>query len=72
MSSEGFWRSVLNPETAKSRKILQLIPEQFGVKQEQSLYAKIQSVVDFISGMTDLYAVDLYRKMTGMQIPQIR
>ncbi len=64
--------AVLNPDTSKSRKILQLIPEQFGVKQEQTLYSKIQSVVDFISGMTDLYAVDLYRKMTGMQIPQIR
>jgi dGTPase len=64
--------AVLNPDTAKSRKILQLIPEQFGIAKEQTLYSKIQSVVDFISGMTDLYAVDLYRKMTGMQIPQIR
>jgi len=64
--------AVLNPDKAKSKKILRLIPEQFSIKSEQSLYSKIQSVVDFISGMTDLYAVDLYRKMTGMQIPQIR
>nr|MCU0327135.1 dehydrogenase [Spirosomataceae bacterium] len=64
--------AVLNPEKAKSKKILRLIPEQFSIKSEQSLYSRIQAVVDFISGMTDLYAVDLYRKMTGMQIPQIR
>lgn len=69
---EEFVTAVLNPDTAKARKILQLIPEQFGMSKEQTLYSKIQSVVDFISGMTDLYAVDLYRKMTGMQIPQIR
>ncbi len=32
----------------------------------------MQSVVDFIAGMTDLYAVDMYRKITGMAFPQIR
>ena len=36
------------------------------------LYNDMQSVVDFISGMTDLFAVDLYRKITGMAFPQIR
>jgi dGTPase len=29
-------------------------------------------VVDFIAGMTDLYAVDLYRKITGIDFPRIR
>jgi dGTPase len=29
-------------------------------------------VVDFIAGMTDLYAIDLYRKITGITIPEIR
>jgi dGTPase len=28
--------------------------------------------VDFIAGMTDLYAVDLYQKMTGMSFPQLK
>jgi dGTPase len=68
-----FFGAVLNPRNAKSEKLLQLISRQFPITGEQGrLYYDIQSVVDFISGMTDLYAVDLYRKITGMTFPQIR
>jgi dGTPase len=68
-----FFGAVLNPRNAKSEKLLQLISKQFAIKGEPgSLYNDIQSVVDFIAGMTDLYAVDLYRKITGMAFPTIR
>ncbi len=49
------------------KKIVQLIPKQFDAK-EGSTYSKIRSVLDFVSGMTDLYAVDLYRKIKGISI----
>jgi dGTPase len=72
MLKEFFW-AVLNPRLVKSEKLLQLISKQFVISGEPGhLYNDIQSVVDFISGMTDLYAVDLYRKITGMAFPQIR
>jgi dGTPase len=29
------------------------------------------AVLDYISGMTDIYALDLYRKITGMNIPTL-
>jgi len=68
-----FFGAVLNPRNAKSEKLLQLIPRQFVITGEPGrLYHDTQSVVDFIAGMTDLYAVDLYRKITGMAFPQIR
>ena len=68
-----FVNAVLHPEKTKSGKIVQLISSQFPVDvKDGSLYNNIQSVVDFISGMTDLYAIDLYRKMTGISIPQLR
>jgi len=68
-----FFGAVLDPHNAKSEKLLQLISKQFVITGEPgNLYRDIQSVVDFISGMTDLYAVDLYRKITGMAFPQIR
>jgi dGTPase len=68
-----FFAAILNPHNAKSEKLLQLISRQFTIKcQPGSLYNDIQSVVDFIAGMTDLYAVDLYRKITGMAFPTIR
>lgn len=68
-----FFGALLDPHSAKSAKLLQLISRQFIITGDPSrLYYDIQSVVDFISGMTDLYAVDLYRKITGMAFPQIR
>jgi len=68
-----FIGAVLNPRTAKSEKLMQLISGQFVITGEPGdLYYDMQSVVDFIAGMTDLYAVDLYRKITGMAFPQIR
>lgn len=68
-----FFGAVLNPRNAKSEKLLQLMSKQFTIRGEVgTLYNDIQSVVDFIAGMTDLYAVDLYRKITGMAFPTIR
>ena len=51
-------------------KLMKLFPEQF-IPEEENNYAKIQSVVDFVSGMTDIYALDLYRKITGISLPGI-
>ena len=68
-----FFAAVINPQSAKSRKLLQLISQQFVITNDpKKLYNDIQSVVDFIAGMTDLFAVDVYRKITGIAFPQIR
>lgn len=68
-----FITAVLSPRTAKSKKLLQLISQQFVITgEEDKLYNDIQSVVDFIAGMTDLYAVDIYRKIAGITFPAIR
>jgi dGTPase len=68
-----FFAAVVNPGSAKSKKLLQLISQQFVISGDPNkLYNDIQSVVDFIAGMTDLYAVDVYRKITGIEFPQIR
>jgi deoxyguanosinetriphosphate triphosphohydrolase, putative len=64
---EVFIEAILNPNEGISRKMIQLIPTQFG-REYESTYEKIQSVVDFVSGMTDLYALDLYRKIKGINI----
>ena len=68
-----FFGVLLQPGSIKSQKLKQLISKQFVITgQQDSLYADIQSVVDFIAGMTDLYAVDLYRKIAGIDFPRIR
>ncbi|WEK36565.1 MAG: deoxyguanosinetriphosphate triphosphohydrolase [Candidatus Pseudobacter hemicellulosilyticus] len=68
-----FFEAVIHPQSAKSKKLLQLISRQFVITgKPEDLYTDTQAVVDFIAGMTDLYAVDIYRKITGMTFPQIR
>lgn len=65
---EEFTGALLNPENPLSRKILMLIPEQYQ-PATSTTYHRIQSAVDFISGMTDVYALDLYRKIKGISLP---
>ena len=36
-----------------------------------TLYGKIQAVFDYLSGMTDVYALDLYRKINGNSLPAV-
>lgn len=62
--------AVLSPEKAYSQQLLMRIPEQYETNSP-SVYGKIMSVLDYISGMTDIYALDLYRKITGMSIPTL-
>lgn len=68
-----FIEAVLHPDQPKAGKLIKLVSKQFAITRDRKyLYNDIQSVVDFISGMTDLYAIDLYRKITGITIPEIR
>jgi dGTPase len=67
-----FFGALLQPRSNKSEKLRQLISGQFVITaQAGSLYTDIQAVVDFIAGMTDLYAVDLFRKISGIDFPRI-
>lgn len=62
--------AVLNPDKNYSRLLLSRIPHQYDTSA-QTIYGKIQSVLDHISGMTDVYALDLYRKLNGLSLPAI-
>jgi len=62
--------AVLSPEKAYSEQLLMRIPEQYETNSP-TVYGKIMAVLDYISGMTDIYALDLYRKITGMNIPTL-
>lgn len=67
---DTFITAIQNPDAKYSELILSRIPEQYDVKAP-SLYDRVLSVLDFVSGMTDIYALDLYRKITGMSLPTI-
>jgi len=67
---ENLVTAVLNPEKAYSRQLLMRIPGQYETNSPTD-YGKIMAVLDYISGMTDIYALDLYRKITGMSLPTL-
>lgn len=67
---EEFVPALLFNNTHYYKKLVQLIPTQFHTDQEDT-YSRIQSVLDFVSGMTDLYAVELYSKIKGISFPSI-
>ncbi len=68
---EEFLPAYLKMEkTMFDKKIVAMIPEQFRTDSNDT-YSKIRSVLDFVSGMTDIYAVDLYRKIKGISIASL-
>jgi dGTPase len=55
----------------KEQMVLKLFPYQFTEYQlNSSGYEKIMSALDFLSGMTDTYATEIYRRLKGIVIPQ--
>ena len=58
---------MLNPTLNYSQLLLSKVPQQYEINSP-TLYGKIQAVIDHISGMTDVYALDLYRQLNGMSL----
>lgn len=55
----------------KEQKVLKLFPYQFTeFELVSSKYERVMSALDFLSGMTDTYATELYRRLKGIVIPQ--
>jgi len=62
--------AVMHPDRNYSRLLLNVIPQQYDVRASRP-YERIQSVLDHVSGMTDVYALDLYRKLNGHSLPAV-
>lgn len=62
--------AVIHPERNFSRLLLETVPGQYDIGSD-SLYTRIQSVLDHVSGMTDVYALNLFRKLNGHSLPAV-
>lgn len=65
---ELFTDAVMTPDKAYSRLLLNRISSQYEVDSIE-VYPRILAVLDFISGMTDVFALDLFRKINGESLP---
>ena len=57
-------------EKAYSELLTNRVSDQYNIKSPV-LYERIQAVLDYISGMTDVFALDLYRKINGNSLPAV-
>ncbi len=64
---EEFIQAIRNPDLDYSRKMISLIPPQY-LTESENLYHQLQTVLDFVSNMTDLYAVKLYKDIKGISL----
>lgn len=62
--------AVMAPEKSYSRLLINRVSDQYDI-ESPILENRIMAVLDFISGMTDIYALDLYHKINGNSIPTI-
>lgn len=65
---EEFISAVTNNNLSKSYLTKKLLPNFNDTDEE--LYTKILNVTDYISGMTDSYAVSLFKKIKGISLPR--
>ena len=62
--------AVSTPDKAYSKLLIDRVSSQYNIKAP-ALYDRIQAVLDYISGMTDVFALDLYRKINGNSLPAL-
>ena len=60
--------AVLHPDRYYSRQLIGRVSSQYDIASPD-LETRLMAVIDYISGMTDIYALDVYQKMMGMALP---
>jgi dGTPase len=62
--------AVTSPEKAYSQLLINRVSSQYNIKAP-AIYDRVQAVLDYVSGMTDVFALDLYRKINGNSLPAV-
>ena len=62
--------AVMNPTRYYSQQLIGRVSSQYDIQAEQ-LEDRLMAVIDYISGMTDVYALDVYQKINGISLPII-
>ena len=62
--------AVQNPEREYSKLLINRVSSQYDINAKD-IYNRILAVLDYISGMTDVYALDIYRKINGNSLPAV-
>jgi len=67
---EQFIEAAVHPERFYSRQLIGRVSSQYHVRAPE-LETRLMAVIDYISGMTDVYALDEYQKISGISLPMV-
>ena len=56
-----------NERSNAQKKIVQIVPKQFTLGN--SAYERLMGATDYVSGMTDSFALTLFRRLNGIELP---
>ena len=65
-----FVSAAMNADREYSRLLLARVSKQYEVQADDP-YTRILAVLDYIAGMTDVFALDLFRKINGQSLPEV-
>jgi dGTPase len=65
---EQMVEAVMNPDRYYSQQLIDRVSSQYDIGAEQ-LETRLMAVIDYIAGMTDVYALDVYQKINGISLP---
>ncbi len=60
--------AAVHPDRFYSRQLMSRVSSQYDIASPD-LETRIMAVIDYISGMTDIYALDVYQKINGISLP---
>ena len=60
--------AVMNPQRYYSQQLIGRVSSQYDITADD-LETRLMAVIDYISGMTDVYALDVYQKICGISLP---
>lgn len=65
---EVFVDAAVNPTRFYSQQLIRRVSSQYDITNA-NIEERIMAVIDYISGMTDVYALDVYQKINGISLP---
>lgn len=60
--------AAVHPDRFYSRQLISRVSSQYDITSPD-IETRLMAVVDYISGMTDVYALDIYQKINGISLP---
>ena len=65
---QQFVGAAVHPERFYSKHLISRVSSQYNI-HAADLETRIMAIIDYISGMTDVYALDVYQKINGISLP---